>query len=524
MQGGLTMAGIEDAIAPDVINVLLVEDSSADAFLIQGLLPADTYRLTHATSLSKAHLAVKIDQFDIVLLDLSLEDGFGLDTFLAMHASVPQTPICILTGNDNDDIALEAIKFGAQDYVSKHGVSEKGLARIIRYSIQRHQAQLMIVESNNRASKAETHLKLALKALKTGVWSYMIAERRVSLDEQVLALFGIAPGKTIETLAQFLQYVHIDDRERIAEALKKTAELRNEYNVEYKIVWSDGSEHYVAARGQMMIDTNGRNELMVGICTDITKQKLEQKNALRLIVLEQHEEFIATLTHDLKNPLIGADKALELFLCGALGTLEERQLKLLTLMRESNADMLALIQNLLEVYRYDDGQPPLNYSQVNMASLAAACIRQLIGVAEESGIQFHSDFPNDKYEISVDSIAMGRVLRNLISNAMKFTRAGGQISISGNDIGDSYILTVEDTGAGIPEEDLRLLFQRFSQGKLGKKYAAGTGLGLYLCKQLVEAHGGQIACTSAVGVGTSFTVTLPKNREHNVKDSVCSTS
>jgi PAS domain S-box-containing protein len=524
MQGGLTVAGIEDVKTPGVINVLLVEDSSADAFLIQGLLPSDTYRLTHATSLSKAHLAVKIDQFDIVLLDLSLEDGFGLDTFLAMHASVPQTPICILTGNDNDDIALEAIKFGAQDYVSKHGVSEKDLARIIRYSIQRHQAQSMIVESEFRASTAETHLKLALKALKTGVWSYMITEDRVSLDEQVLALFGITPGETMVTLAQFLQYVHIDDRERIAEALKKTTELRNEYNVEYKIVWSDGSEHYIAARGQMIVDTDGHNQLMVGICTDITKQKLEQKNALRLIILEQHEDFIATLTHDLKNPLIGADKALELFLCGAIGTLEERQLKLLTLMRESNADMLALIQNLLEVYRYDEGQPPLNYSQVNMASLVATCIGQLNGVAEQSGIDFQSNFPNDKYEISVDSIAIGRVLRNLISNAMKFTSSGGKISISGNDTGDFYTLTVEDTGAGIPEEDQHLLFQRFSQSKLGKKYAAGTGLGLYLCRQLVEAHGGQIACTSTVGVGTTFTVTLPKNKEQNVANTLCTPS
>jgi two-component system cell cycle sensor histidine kinase/response regulator CckA len=508
----------------DVINVLLVEDSAADAFLIQEMLPSDSYKLTHATSLSKAHSATKIERYDIVLLDLSLEDSFGLETFLAMHASVPQTPICILTGYDNDDTAIEAIKLGAQDFVPKHEVSEKGIARTIRYSIQRHQAQSRIVESDNRASTAETHLKMALKASKTGVWSYTVAERRVSFDEQMLALFGITPGETLESLAQFLQYVHIDDRERIAEALEETVELRNEYNVEYKIVWSDGSEHYIAARGEMMIDASGRNQMMAGICTDITKKKLEQKNALRLIVLEQHEDFIATLTHDLKNPLIGADKALELFLCGALGTLGDRQLQLLTLMRESNADMLALIQNLLEVYRYDEGQPPLNLCQINIAVLAESCIRQMDGVAQESGIRFQSNFPDDKFEISADAIAVGRVLRNLISNAMKFTRSGGQISISGRDAGDSYELTVADTGAGIPKEDLHLLFQRFSQGKLGKKYSAGTGLGLYLCRQLVEAHGGRIACTSTVGVGTSFTFTLPKNKEHNVASSLCTAS
>ena len=506
------------------ISVLLVEDSTADAFLIQEFLPPKLYKLVHATSLSKAHLAGKIDKFDIVLLDLSLEDGFGLDTFLSMHASLPHTPICILTGYDNDDVAIQAIALGAQDYVSKDSLNEKALARIIRYSIQRHQAQGMIVKSDNRASTAETYLKLVLRASKIGVWSFACDEESVTLDDQMLVLFGIAPGNTMNTLSEFLNYVHIDDRERITAALKKAVELRDEYDVEYKIVWPDGSEHYIAARGQRVLDASGSDLLMAGICTDMTKHMAEQKDALRLIVLEQHEDFIATLTHDLKNPLIGADKVLNLFLCGALGSLDKRQMDLLTLMQESNASMLALIQNLLEVYRYDEGQPALIFSPVNVSDLARACIRQLEGIAEKSGIRFLSNFPDDKYEILANSIAIERVLRNLISNAMKFTPEGGQISVSGREAGDSYLLTVEDTGAGIPEDDLSLLFQRFSQGKLGKKYTAGTGLGLYLCRQLVEAHGGQIACTSTVGVGTSFAVTLPKNKKPNVANSLCTTS
>lgn len=503
------------------IRVLLVEDSTADAFFVQELLPSSSYMLVHVDSLSKAHLAAKIDTFDIVLLDLSLEDGFGLETFLSMHASLPHTPICILTGYNNDEVALQAIKLGAQDFVSKDGLNEKALVRIIRYSIQRHQAQGMIVKSDNRASTAEGYLKLALRASKTGVWTLSCVDGSITFDYQMLKLFGIADGETIAHLSEFLQRVHIDDRERIAAALKNSIEFREDYNVEYKIVWPDGSERYIAARGQRMVDATGSDLFLAGVCTDITKQMMEQKNALRLIVLEQHEDFIATLTHDLKNPLIGADKVLELFLCGALGTLDERQLKLLTLMQESNGNMLALIQNLLEVYRYDEEQPPLIFSPVNISVLAAACIRQLTGVAEKSGVQFQSNFPDEEYEISANSIAIERVLRNLISNAMKFTPEGGRISVSGREVEDSYIITVEDTGAGIPEEDLNLLFQRFSQGKLGKKYSAGTGLGLYLCRQLVEAHGGKITCTSTVGVGTSFIVTLPKNREPNVAISHC---
>ncbi len=96
---------------------------------------------------------------------------------------------------------------------------------------------------------------------------------------------------------------------------------------------------------------------MAGICTDITDQKEEHERTKRLLVLEQHEDFISTLTHDLKNPLIGADRLFDLFIDGTFGVLATEQRSTLVLLKQSNADMLALIQNLLEVYRFDEGAP-----------------------------------------------------------------------------------------------------------------------------------------------------------------------
>jgi two-component system, sensor histidine kinase and response regulator len=188
---------------------------------------------------------------------------------------------------------------------------------------------------------------------------------------------------------------------------------------------------------------------------------------------------------------------------------------LLEVLHKSNLDMLALIQNLLAVYCYDAGAPPLDFTAVDVMALANTCIDQLTAIAEGSGGQLTSSFPEGNHTISADLIALRRVLMNLLSNGIKFTGAGGHVTVSGSTLGNFYVLEIKDTGAGIPKADVDKLFQKYSQGAQGKRYKAGTGLGLYLCRQLVEAHGGEITCTSTEGVGTTFRVTLPsEGKEH----------
>jgi two-component system sensor histidine kinase/response regulator len=178
--------------------------------------------------------------------------------------------------------------------------------------------------------------------------------------------------------------------------------------------------------------------------------------------------------------------------------------------------MLSLIQNLLEVYRIDDGTPSLDYSSVNMALVAGGCVAQLTAIAEDSGVKLSLNFAEGDHTISADLISMRRILMNLVGNAIKFTVSGGSVVVSGHRLGSTYIVEVEDTGSGIPKHELDLLFRRFSQTVLAKRCGAGTGLGLYLCRQLVEAHGGHINCSSEEGVGSTFKVVLPS--EHGVNE------
>jgi PAS domain S-box-containing protein len=490
-------------------SVLLVEDSLADARYVQEMLPPSSYSLLHVNSLREAHESTKSGRFDVVLLDLSLPDAQGLETFLAMLEFAPTIPIVILTGLNNQDIAIQAIKLGAQDYVQKHDLNVDILTRAIRYAIERNRIEGLIRDSAAKALAAEAHLKLALKASQTGVWSWEVEEDKVTTDDQVLAMFGLRDGSQLKRLQDFLNRVHIDDRQQVSNAIEAALDEQEEYDIEFRVIWNDASEHYLAAAGKVIYNASGTEVSMLGICRDVTKQKIEQTNAKRLLILEKHEDFVATLTHDLKSPLIGTERVLTLFLTGAIGALDGEQQNALRLLQESNSGMLALLRNLLEVYRHDAGGPTLEFTEVDVAALSNTCIQQLSASAESAGVRLTSHFAESDHTIVADSISLRRVLMNLLSNAMKFTGSRGNVTVSGHMLGNTYTLEVKDTGAGMPQEDLEALFQKYSQGQLGKKYSDGTGLGLYLCRQLTEAHGGTITCTSTQGIGTTFTVSLP---------------
>lgn len=494
----------------ELITVLLVEDSMPDARYVQEILPANLYVMLHAKSLGEAFNKVAGQCFDVILLDLSLPDGQGLETVHSMIECAQHVPIVVLTGLSDEDTAVNAIKVGAQDYLQKSSLTENMLTRTIRYSIERSQAQAQIRQNLERIGASEAYLNLALKASHTGVWSWEIATDIVTLDELSRQMFGLA--ETIVGLKDFLNCVNAEERVDIQHAIEDAIDKKEDYEVSFRVSLPDGKEHILASCGRGIYDENGAAIRMAGIFRDITKQIVQQRDAQRLQVLEHHEDFIATLTHDLKNPLIGADRLLDLFLEGALGNLEENQIQGLKLLRESNRDMLELIKNLLEVYRYDAGATPLNFSTVDVRELIIGCTESISFLASMSKVTLRSSFEGVDHHIVGDRIALQRVILNLLSNAIKFSVEGASVIISAGLRGHSYFFQVEDFGAGIEQDDLLKIFQRYAQGAHGRTILSGSGLGLYLCRRLVEAHGGEIACTSVEGKGTTFIVSLPRQQ------------
>jgi signal transduction histidine kinase len=241
----------------------------------------------------------------------------------------------------------------------------------------------------------------------------------------------------------------------------------------------------------------------------LSGRHLNSLDAERERLMEQRENLMAVLTHDLKNPLIGADRALELLITGALGPVTTEQSKFLVKLKESNEELLNNIQTLLELYRYDRGTEAMRFEDMNVLDIVRACAEGARAQAESHGITLEERLPETIEQVNGDRTALKHVIANLIHNAIKFTPAGEKIEVSAQNLDGMVMVKVKDTGKGISKEEQESLFQPFSQGTLGKKYKTGTGLGLYLCSQIVKAHLGYLSCLSEEGTGSTFVITLP---------------
>lgn len=227
-------------------------------------------------------------------------------------------------------------------------------------------------------------------------------------------------------------------------------------------------------------------------------------------IARQREDFVSRLTHDLRTPLVAADRMLSLLLQGALGDLSEDVLDAIATMIRSNQNLLTMVNTLLEVYRYEAGRKTLIFSPVNLAELAQEVVQELSPLAIDKGLDLKLEF-NEAESLSVkgDRLELYRVLTNLIGNAIKFTDEGSvivRLSRTMNGSVPSVKLEVQDTGAGISEDDRATLFESFVPGKHKK---SGSGLGLHLTRRIAEAHNGTVNVESEVDQGSTFTVTLP---------------
>ncbi|MGM3306716.1 sensor histidine kinase [Anabaena sp. WFMT] len=224
-------------------------------------------------------------------------------------------------------------------------------------------------------------------------------------------------------------------------------------------------------------------------------------------IARQRQDFVSRLTHDLRTPLVAADRMLMLLQQGALGQLSPQIQEVIVIMARSNINLLTMVNTLLEVYRFEAGRKTLTFQPVNINQLLKDVSAELTPLAEEKALAINLDFSDDSTPKTVlgDRLELHRLFTNLIGNAIKFTDSGS-ITIRLNYQPEQNVIEVADTGFGIPPEDQPTLFERFRQGNHNR---SGSGLGLYLARRIVEAHEGTIHVASELGQGSVFTICLP---------------
>lgn len=239
------------------------------------------------------------------------------------------------------------------------------------------------------------------------------------------------------------------------------------------------------------------------------KHSVDQRDQMA----RMREDFVSRLTHDLRTPLIAADRMLNLMQQRVIGELSPAMEEAIDVMIHSNRNLLQMVNTLLEVYRYEADRKTLNLTWVDLPELVGEVVRELNPLAEEKGLELRLDLgknpdtPQKRRTIRGDYLELRRVFTNLIGNAIKFTDLGAiDIRLAEDEAKSSFVFSVRDPGPGISPQEQKWLFDRFRQGGHRR---SGSGLGLHLSRQIVEKHQGQIAVESELGRGSLFIVRLP---------------
>lgn len=244
---------------------------------------------------------------------------------------------------------------------------------------------------------------------------------------------------------------------------------------------------------------------VVTVLRDITSQKeLERMKS----------NFLSVVSHELKTPLHSIKGFVDIILMGKTGEISETQADFLGTVRDQTAHLQNLISDLLEFSRLESGQVKLRLTEVSLAEVAHAVIEKLKPLADQGQIEMICHAPPEVPVLQADRTRIEQVLTNLVHNSIKFTPAAGTVTVSVTDIGEQIQVAVADTGIGIPASELNRIFDRFYQvDSSSTRHYRGTGLGLTICKHIVEYHHGRIWVESEEGRGSTFTFVLPKRIE-----------
>ncbi len=502
-------------------KIIVVDDDSIVLSTLKMLLDIEGFsNVNYFQQPEKALEYIKENVPELVLSDFLMPDMNGIDFLSEVKKMYPDISTILLTGYADKENAIKAINtVGIYKYIEKpwdnsdlllsikNGLERSGLISALNQKIEElsqaksqlekysHSLEEIVLQKTEDLVQSNTKLNAIINFCADGIIIVSKDRKIVQVNPAFENMTGLCSSLLENSCIDNLFTTSCSELEKITK--DKNILVRN---LELKNTIEDKS-FPVEINFAPILAENSENTNYVGVVRNVSLQK--EMERLR-------DDFIATLTHDLRTPLLAAIQTLQFFLDGTLGEIEERQRTLLDTMKKSNEDMLGLVNALLEVYKYESGKLNLCKTSFLLKKFVDDCLQQIQSLADKKKIQIITNLDNlDDAEIFADRNELRRVILNLCGNALNHTPENGTIEILAQVQGMDLQISVKDTGVGMPKGDVTKLFKRFSQGS-SQKRSAGTGLGLYLSRQIVEAHGGKIWAESELGKGSVFTFLLPE--------------
>lgn len=352
----------------------------------------------------------------------------------------------------------------------------------------------------------EERLQFALAAGRLGSWEVDLGTGRMDCSALCKENFGRPPGEPF-SYQDLFEVIHPDDRERVREVVRRTINDRTDYDIEYRTIWADGAIHWVLVRGRVTYGPDGSPLRMSGVSFDMTEWKRAERHLLEAD--RRKDEFLALLAHELRNPLAPLRNGLQVMRLAPDDREAVRSSR--EIMDRQLTHMVRLIDDLLDVCRISQNKMDLRRSRVLLADVVVSAVEATRPLIEAAGHELTISLPTEPVFLDADLTRLAQVFSNLLTNSAKYTERGGRIWLSAESLDGEAVVSVRDTGIGIPADDLPHIFDMFSQvDRSIERSTGGLGIGLALVKGLVEMHGGTVTVESgSQGGGSTFTVRLP---------------
>lgn len=388
----------------------------------------------------------------------------------------------------------------------------------------------------SRLKDAESKLRVqqdryerAVRGSRDGVWDYDLRSDTVFYTERCYELLGI-PADTLGNNAEaFIQRVLPRDRGKLRRTIAEHIKRGTPYDIEVRMQTGafdpaaaetgPGDVHWFRIRAETERDADGRAVRIAGTLSDIDEMKQQERELIAArekaeLANKSKTEFLANMSHELRTPLnavIGFAEVIEGQLLGEIGNPKYRAYA--NDIRDSGQHLLSLINDILDHAKIEAGRRDLHEEWLQVPDLTHATVRLVRERAHDRGVLLDVMAADSLPRLFADQRGIKQILLNLLTNAVKFTPKGGRVTVRAQTNAEGLWLEVADTGIGIAAEDIEKAMAPFGQADnwLTREHE-GTGLGLALCKQLAELHGGRLDLDSLPGEGTRVRVTLPADR------------
>lgn len=388
-----------------------------------------------------------------------------------------------------------------------------GAAKIARDITARKRTEEALRESESGRQEAAERLALAVTAASLGDWSWDATTDTMAFSSRAAAIFG-QPSPCRLTRMELQALIHQEDRERARAEVARSIAAHSQYEIEYRLLRPSGEQVWISSKGRAQYRPDGSTSGIFGVVQDITERKrLEQELRQRAEQLadadRRKDEFIALLAHELRNPLAPIRAGLHLLKLGVADATAHERAR--AMMDRQLSHMVRLIDDLLDVSRITTNRLHLQRKPVLLGDVVSHALEVVGPAMQAAGHTLEISLPERPVVLDADLTRLAQVFGNLLSNSAKYTPGGGRISLRGEVRDHELVVTVKDTGIGIPADALPHVFEMFSQvDRNVERGTGGLGIGLALVRGLVQTHGGVVSAESpGPGQGSTFTVTLP---------------